>query len=98
MRKQELLIKVASIRQGYPYFKEPGTEKSESRKRFTPDAENYKQTKTISDYLNSNTFEEFYKSFSMKDFCKSLSERQNISPVDLSKTNWFKIQIENIIK
>lgn len=96
-RKQELVIKVASIRQGYPYFKEPGMEKSENKKRFIPDAGNYAQTKTIADYLNSNIFEEFYKSFSMKDFCKSLSERQNISPVDLSKTTWFKTQIEKII-
>ncbi len=98
LRKQELLIKVASIRQGYPYFKEPGMENSKNRERFTPDNENYKQTKTISDYLNSNAFEEFYKSFSMKDFCKSLSERQHISPIDLSKTNWFKHQIEKIIQ
>ena len=98
LRKQELLIKVASVRQGYPYFKEPGKEHSAYRKRFIPDAENYNQVNTISGYLNSNTFEEFYKSFSMKDFCKSLSERQNISPVALSKTKWFKHQIEKIIQ
>lgn len=98
LRKQELLIKIASIRQGYPYFKEPGMEQSENKKRFTPDAENYTQTKTIAGYLNSSEFKAFYKAFSMKDFCKTLSERQNINPIDLSKTNWFKTQIENIIK
>ncbi len=97
-QKQELLIKMASVRQGYPYFKEPGKEQSEYKKRFTPDAENYNQTKIIAGYLNSDVFEEFYKSFSMKDFCKSLRERQNISPVALSKTNWFKHQIEKIIQ
>ena len=96
--KHELFIKVASIRQGYPYFKEMGQEKNENRKRFTPDNENYQQSKTISNYLDSNIFEDFYKSFSMKDFCKSLDERQNISPTELSKTNWFKTQIEKIIQ
>ena len=47
--------------------------------------------------LNSKAFEDYYKSFSMKDNCKALSERQNINPTDLSKTKWFKTQIENII-
>ena len=95
--KDELLIKVASIRQGYPYFKEVAMERSEKRKRFIPEKENYEQSQIIAGYLNSKVFEDYYKSFSMKDNCKALSERQNINPTDLSKTNWFKTQIENII-
>jgi len=96
--KPELLIKVASIRQGYPYFKEVGLEKHEGRKRFMPENSNYEQSKVIAGYLNSVNFDDYYKSFSMKDNCKSLAERQNINPIDLSKTKWFKMQIEQLIK
>jgi hypothetical protein len=96
--KGELLIKLASIRQGYPYFKEVGMEKSPHRKRFIPEAENYTQSTVVAGYLNSNQFDQFYKCFSMKDYCKALPERQNISPIELSKTAWFKQQIESILK
>lgn len=96
--KQELLIKIATIRQGYPYFKEPGKEKSEYRKRFTPDNENFEQSKIIASYLDSKDHNQYLKSFSLKDNCKSLPERKNLNPFELSKTKWFSEQIEKIIK
>jgi hypothetical protein len=34
----------------------------------------------------------------MKDYATQLKERQNINKADLSKTNWFKHQIEALLK
>lgn len=42
-------------------------------------------------------FENRYMFFSMKDYCKNLPKRQWLNKADLSKTKWFKKQIENII-
>ncbi len=42
--KEQIHIKIASVRQGYPYFKDPGMEKSSSRKRFMPETENFQQS------------------------------------------------------
>jgi len=95
--KKEIIIKIATTRQGYPYFKEPGKEKSDYRKRFAPEKENFEQTKIIVTYLDSKNPDDYLKSFSLKDNCKSLSERQNLSAFELSKTNWFKQQIEKIL-
>ena len=93
--KKDLRIKIASIRQSYHYFKEPGKEKFQ--KRFTPDKVNYEQSNIISEYLDSDDINICLKSFSLKDNCKSFSERLNLSPIELSKTNWFKNQIEQIL-
>lgn len=95
---KELLIKVATIRQGYPFFKETGMEKSPYKKRFTPDADNFQQTTLITEYLESNDIDIYLKSFSLKDYCKSLPERQNLNPYELSKTTWFKNRIEEVLK
>lgn len=42
-------------------------------------------------------FYERYRFFSMKTYCKTLSQRQWISKSDLSKTFWFKENIEFIL-
>lgn len=95
--KKSIVVKIATIRQTYPYFKEPGMEKSPHKKRFTPDTENHNQSESIVDCLNNDEFDVYYKIFSMKEYCKELPQRQNISPVELSKTSWFKTQIELLI-
>jgi predicted ATPase len=95
--KEDLKIRIASIRQTYHYFKEPGKDKSENRKRFANENGNYEQSKIISEYLDSDDINICLKSFSLKDNCKSLSERLNLSPFELSKTNWFKKQIEGVL-
>ncbi len=94
--RSQLLIKIASVRQGYPYFKELLKESS-YRKRFTTDDENYNQTQTIIEYLSSNVANEFLKSFSLKDYGRTIKERQNLNPFELSKTNWFSQQIASIL-
>lgn len=95
--QDSIIIKVATVRQAYPYFKEVGMEKSPYKKRFTPDAENFTQSNSIAGCLKSDIFDDYYKIFSMKEYCKTLPQRQNISPVGLSKTNWFRTQIEVLI-
>lgn len=95
--KSALSVQIATARQGYPYFKDPGSEALSFKKRFTPDKENFEQTLIIVGYLSSKDENEFLKSFSLKDYGKSLPERRNINPFELSKTNWFRQQIASIL-
>lgn len=95
--KSSLSVQIATARQGYPYFKDPGLEASSFKKRFTPDKENFEQTLIIVSYLSSKDANEFLKSFSLKDYGKSLPERQHINPFELSKTKWFSQQIASIL-
>jgi len=48
--------------------------------------------------LRSSDFETFYKVFSAKDYGKSLEVRKNLNRKALAKTNWFKAQIEIVLK
>ena len=57
--------------------------------------ENYKE---VIDLLRSDELETFYKVFSAKDYGKAIPERQKLQTQNLAKTNWFKTQIQNIIK
>lgn len=81
---------INQARSGYPFYKE-----NENIKLLKAFKENYK---AIIDLLRSDDFETFYKVFPMKEYATQLKERQNISKSELAKTNWFKTQIENIIK
>jgi AAA15 family ATPase/GTPase len=96
--KSLLQLKLAIIRIGYPFFGEPEHNNKPNQKRFKSNEENFNQVTEISNYLDSDDFETFYKVFPMKEYATQLKERQNISKSDLAKTNWFKTQIENIIK
>ncbi len=91
--KENLKINIKSIRFEYPYFKEPEFNENSLQNRFKNKSENEKETFQIYQYLDSDNFEDFYKCLPMKDYCKQLSQRQNISQIDLSKTNWFKNNI-----
>lgn len=53
----------------------------------------------IIDYLESDDLEIYFKAFSMKDhFDKSVIKKYNLKPVELSKTNWFRDQLNQIFK
>ncbi|MDQ6762271.1 MAG: AAA family ATPase [Bacteroidota bacterium] len=95
----ELTIKIATIRNSYPFFDDPkyDSKNNTNRLRFKNKEENFTNTALVVGYLNSNDFESFYKSFSMKDYGKHLPERNN-PPSELAQTSWFKKQIELIIK
>jgi AAA15 family ATPase/GTPase len=96
--KANILRSLALIRTSYSFFEEPEHNGKSNQKRFRNDTENLTQVAELEKYLNSNDFDTFYKIFPMKDNATQLKERQNISKSDLAKTNWFKTQIENIIK
>jgi hypothetical protein len=93
----ELIRKLAITRTSYPFFKEPEFNADKNQKRFTNSAENFTEVAIIEKYIRSNVFEDFYKVFPMKDYATQLKERQNISKIDLAKTNWFKKQIEQLL-
>jgi len=57
-----------------------------------------KNAESILTLLESNEFETFYKVFPAKDYCKDVPGRQNLSKQQLSRTNWFKQQIKNLVK
>jgi hypothetical protein len=94
----EIKRKLALVRMSYPFFEEPEFNGKSNQKRFRNDSENLDQVKELEEYLNSPEFDVFYKVFPMKDYATQLKERQNINKSDLSKTEWFKTQIEDLLK
>jgi AAA15 family ATPase/GTPase len=81
---------IIQARAGYPFYKE--NEHAKLLKEFKG---NYK---SVIELLRSDNFEDFYKVFPAKDYGKNIAERQHLPINILAKTNWFKTQIENIIK
>jgi AAA15 family ATPase/GTPase len=81
---------IIQARGGYPFYKE-----NENAKKLKAFKENYKE---VIDLLRSDDFETFYKVFPAKDYGRDIPERMDLSVSNLAKTNWFKTQIENIIK
>jgi energy-coupling factor transporter ATP-binding protein EcfA2 len=81
---------IIQARGGYPFYKE-----NENAKKLKAFKENYKG---VIDLLRSDDFETFYKAFPAKDYGRDIPERIDLSVSNLAKTNWFKTQIENIIK
>ena len=88
--KISLVLGILQARSGYPFYKE-----NENAKKLKDFRENYKD---IADMISSDDFETFYKIFPAKDYGKEIKERQNLSKSTLSKTKWFKHQIEKIIQ
>lgn len=81
---------IIQARSGYPFYKE-----NEHSKKLKAYKENYRG---VIELLRSDDFETFYKVFPAKEHGKDISERKNLSALQLSKTNWFKQQIQNILK
>jgi len=80
---------VAKARDGYPFYKENGNDAK--LKTFKSN------TNAIIDMLRNNDFETFYKVFNAKEYGKNIAARQNLNPLELTKTSWFKSQIEKVI-
>lgn len=77
---------IQQARSGYPFFKE-----NENVKKLKDFKGN---TNEVIDMLKSDDFEIFYKVFPIKYYGKSIPQKQNLKKTELSKTNWFKKQIE----
>jgi energy-coupling factor transporter ATP-binding protein EcfA2 len=92
----EIVSHISMTRLDYPFFKEQKFETKGYRKRFRSTQENSKETQKIISYLQSDVPDEFLKVMSLKDYGKQIPYRQNISPTDLAKTEWFKKQISLI--
>lgn len=94
----DLVADIDSARNKYPYFKQQRfNSEKELNKRFKDSDESKVQRAAISQMLKSNDLETFYKVFSMKAYSGSIAEKQHISKVDLSKTNWFKTKIKELL-
>ncbi|MDQ3108357.1 MAG: AAA family ATPase [Bacteroidota bacterium] len=85
-----LVFRLQNSRSSYPFFKESGHENK--RKQFDKGGED------IAKMLESNNLTDFYPYFPMKDYGTTLPERQNLDKLKLSRTNWFKSEIEKILK
>lgn len=81
----------------YPYFSEPEYNGKNLQNRFKNKSENGDEAYKIQEYVNNDDFEVFYKSFSMKAYATSIPQRQNISKVELAKTNWFREKIMELL-
>ena len=80
---------IAKARDGYPFFKENGKETH---------FKNFKNNAlAIADMLKSNDFETYYKVFNAKCYGTSIAERQRLGARELTKTDWFKNQIQNAL-
>ncbi|WP_394994339.1 AAA family ATPase [Emticicia sp.] len=93
VKNQELVDLAAGIlmaRNGYPFYKE-----NESSKLLKDFRENWKD---ITKLLKSDDFETFYKVFPAKEYGRSLTQRANLSKINLGRTNWFRNQIEKIFE
>lgn len=97
LEKDNIIPNLSLKRTEYAYFGESQYNGKALQNRFKNKSENTDQSKEIVKYLNSNDFETFYKSLPMKTYCTQLPQRQNLSKSELSKTTWFKKQIERLL-
>ena len=95
--KDRLILNLKATRMSYPFYKEAGQEKNKNKKWFTNHSENTESSASIVQLLNSKKLEDFYKVLPIKNHATQIPQRQNIQFSDLTKTEWFKEQIEKII-
>ena len=96
--KHELFAKISDSRQTYPFGKEVDPIDKAIQLRFSKSEENRKQISSILKEIDSPNFAQYYKHLPMKDHLTQLAVRKSIPKTELAKTNWFKQQIEAIIK
>jgi len=96
--RHELFAKISDSRQTYPFGKEIDPADKSIQVRFSKSDENRKQIATINKEIDSPDFDNYYKHIPMKNYLTQLSIRKTIPKTELSKTDWFKTQIEEIIK
>ncbi len=85
----EILSKIGNSRKSYPFF----VEKHKLRNTFIDTS----STTKVSHMLESDNFETFYKVFTAKDYGKTIPERNNINKEELSKTEWFRGKISDLL-
>ena len=84
-----ILIGLLSARSGYQFYRE---NKNDAK------LEAFKSNGlAIMQMFDSDGFETFYKVFPAKDYGTKIKERQNLSRIELAKTNWFKSKIEEVL-
>jgi AAA15 family ATPase/GTPase len=89
MKLVDISYGINKARDGYPFFKENDNAKK---------LKNFKDNgRSIIELLQSNEFETFYKVFPMKDYGKAIPDRQNLTKIELSKTQWFKNKITELL-
>ncbi|MEM6633248.1 MAG: AAA family ATPase [Bacteroidota bacterium] len=97
-----IITSLGMDRQSYPFFKEPEfkdkSKEKKFQKRYGNSSENRVYTEKIASQLDTNNLDDFYPHFSMKKYCTFLEERQNIPPSKLAQTQWFKSEIESLLK
>ncbi len=94
--REDLMLGLVSNRTSYPFFKEPN-KKEAFKKRYENKSENLEMATSISDSLRSDELEAFYKVFPMKDHATQLPQRQHIAKSELTKTAWFRQQIQALL-
>ncbi len=87
--KSQILIRFPRARDGYPFYREKENKKKLKAFRFND--------QKVLQIIESDDFETFYKLFPAKDYGKQIKEHQNLNPIDLAKTFWFKTQIEKVL-
>lgn len=80
---------ISKARDGYPFYKE-----NPHSKQFKAFREG---TTAIVNLLSSGDFEVFFKVFPAKDYGKNIDFRTNLNKKELTKTNWFRKQVEAAI-
>ena len=88
--RENIILRIQESRKAYPYFRDKKHENQRDKMMENADK--------IVEMLQSDDFETFYKVLPMKDYCTQLEERQNLYKRELAKTDWFKKQIEAIVK
>ena len=96
--KLELFAKISDARQTYPFGKEIEPIDKSIQVRFSKSDENRTQITSILKDIDSQNFDAYYKHLPVKNYLTQLNIRKIIPKTELSKTNWFKQQIEAIIK
>jgi AAA15 family ATPase/GTPase len=89
--RDDLIADLKGNRKSDPYFKWISSTKQEADNF----QENYKQ---VINALKSDDFETFYKFLPMKDYSTELSERLNKDKIKLAQTQWFKEQMEKVLR
>lgn len=86
--KEDLVFGIQKARESYPFDKEL---QGDRRKQY------HQAAQGIRALLNSDDFETFYKVFPAKDYGKELAQRANRNPLELARTQWFRVQMGHLL-
>jgi hypothetical protein len=89
--KVKLLMKVEKARESYPFYRENENDLKLKAMRSGDNNEVFEQM------FDDDDFEIFYKILPAKAYGTKIKERQNLNPVSLAQTEWFKSKIEVVL-